>query len=121
MFVFLPFMAFLMKAAYPLSRRYYVEHLLFLVHFHAFFYLLLTFNLLAEWAFEGTELPDWPSFLLGIVTAIYVPVYLYRAMRLVYKQGRAATLLKYLLLGIAYFIGLMLVFTGTLAVTALTL
>jgi len=121
MFAFLPVMAFLMKFAYPLSGRYYVEHLLFLVHFHAFFYLLLTGNLLAEWTFEGTELPDWPSYFLGIVTLIYVPIYLYRAMRLVYKQGAGATILKYLLLGIAYFIGLTLVFASTLAITAFTL
>jgi hypothetical protein len=121
MFVFLPVMAFLMKFAYPLSGRFYVEHLLFLVHFHAFFYLLLSLNVLAGWAFEGTALPDWPAHILDFVTLIYVPLYLYRAMRLVYKQRAAATLSKYLLLGIAYFIGLLLVFTGTLAVTALTL
>lgn len=121
MFLLLPVMAFVMKLAYPLSRRYYVEHLLFLVHFHAFVYLLLTVNLLAEWAFEETVLPDWPSYALAIVTAVYVPVYLYRSMRLVYKQGAAATILKYGALGLAYLIGFLILFAGTLAVTALTL
>lgn len=121
MFVLLPVMAFVMKFAYPLSGRFYVEHLLFLVHFHAFFYLLLTINLIFEWGFEGTELPDWPSYALGIVTAIYVPVYLYRSMRLVYKQGAAATIAKYVALGFAYLAGFVILFVGTLAVTALTL
>jgi hypothetical protein len=40
--VLLPLMAFVLKALYPLSKRYYVEHLLFFVHFHAFFFLMLT-------------------------------------------------------------------------------
>jgi len=121
MFFFLPVMAVVMKLSYPLSGRYYVEHLLFLVHFHAFFYFILTLNLLAEWSFEGTTLPDWPAPLLATVTLIYVPVYLFKSMRLVYGQSRMMTLGKYALLGISYFVGLMTMFVLTLTVTALTL
>ncbi len=121
MFFFLPVMALVMKLSYPLSGRYYVEHLLFLVHFHAFFYFILTLNLLAEWTFEGTTLPDWPAPLLATVTLIYVPVYLFKSMRLVYGQSRMVTLGKYALLGISYFVGLMTMFVITLTVTALTL
>lgn len=121
MFFFLPVMALVMKLSYPLSRRYYVEHLLFLVHFHAFFYFILTLNLLAEWTFEGTTLPDWPAPVLATVTLVYVPVYLFKSMRLVYGQSRMVTLGKYALLGISYFVGLMIMFIITLTVTALTL
>lgn len=121
MFFFLPVMALVMKLSYPLSGRYYVEHLLFLVHFHAFFYFILTLNLLAEWSFEGTTLPDWPAPILATATLIYVPVYLFKSMRLVYGQSRMATLGKYALLGISYFVGLMTMFVITLTVTALTL
>jgi hypothetical protein len=121
MFFFLPVMAVVMKLSYPLSGRFYVEHLLFLVHFHAFFYFILTLNLLAEWTFEGTWLPDWPAPVLGTATLIYVPVYLFKSMRLVYGQSKMATLGKYALLGISYFVGLLIMFVITLAVTALTL
>lgn len=121
MFFFLPLMAVVMKLSYPLSGRFYVEHLLFLVHFHAFFYFILTLNLLAEWAFEGTRMPDWPAPVLATVTLIYVPVYLFKSMRLVYGQGKMATLGKYALLGISYFVGLIIMFVITLTVTALTL
>ena len=121
MFFFLPVMALVMKASYPLSGRFYVEHLLFLVHFHAFFYFILTLNLLAEWSFEGTRLPDWPAPVLATVTLIYVPVYLFKSMRLVYGQSKMVTLGKYALLGISYSIGLLIMFIITLAVTALTL
>ena len=44
--ILLPIMAFVLKALYPLSRRYYVEHLLFFVHFHAFFFLILILMIL---------------------------------------------------------------------------
>ena len=37
----LPLMALALKMLYPLSKRYYVEHLLFFLHFHAFFFLIL--------------------------------------------------------------------------------
>ncbi len=121
MFFFLPVMALVMKLSYPLSGRYYVEHLLFLVHFHAFFYFILTLNLLAEWVFEGTTLPDWPAPVLATVTLVYVPVYLFKSMRLVYGQSRMVTLGKYALLGTSYFVGLMIMFVITLTVTALTL
>lgn len=122
MFFFLPVMALVMKLAYPLSKRYYVEHLLFLVHFHAFFYFVLTLNLIVEWAFEGsTRLPDWPAPVIATLTMIYIPVYLYRAMRVVYQQSAGVTLAKYALLGVAYFIGLFLMFAVTLIVTAFTL
>ena len=42
MFVFLPLLALVMKLLYWRPKRYYVEHLLFLIHNHAFVFLLLT-------------------------------------------------------------------------------
>ena len=121
MFVFLPFMSLIMKTLYPLSRRYYVEHLLFLVHFHSFFYLLLTINIAAGWLFDGDPLPSMPSVLLNTATSIYIPVYLFRAMRVVYSQGRILTALKYVTLGLAYFISLLLMLLATVTVTAVSL
>jgi len=46
LFVLLPLMALVLKIAYPLSKRYYVEHLLFVVHYHAFVFLMLTLQVL---------------------------------------------------------------------------
>jgi len=39
MFIFLPLIAAVLSLLYIRSGRYYVEHLLFVVHFHAFFFL----------------------------------------------------------------------------------
>jgi hypothetical protein len=121
MFLFLPLMAVVMKLLYLLTGRYYVEHLLFLVHFHAFFYLLMTLVLVTGWIFDGQGLPEWPATFVSVGTAVYVPYYLYRAMRVVYGQGRTITLVKYFMLGLSYFISLLVMFSATAAITALTL
>ncbi len=121
MFIFVPLMAAVMKLLYPLSGRYYAEHLLFLVHFHAFFYLLLSANMLAGWIFDGDQLPHWPASLLNTFSAVYIPFYLFRAMRVVYEQGPLATGFKYALLGIAYFTSLLLFLASTMTFTAVTL
>lgn len=121
MFFFLPLMALVMKVLYPLSGRYYAEHLLFLVHYHAFFYIASTFVTLAWWSTDLPFVPDLPANLLTAAMAIYLPVYLFRAMRRVYGQGFLATLAKYVLLGVAYFSALTATLITVVVYTALTL
>ncbi len=48
---------------------------------------------------------DSLSTLILVVVSFYIPVYLYKAMRHVYGQGHIITLLKYLLLLVAYLTG----------------
>lgn len=121
MFLFLPLMAFVMKLAYPLSGRYYAEHLLFLVHFHSFFFIVNIALALAFWGGEAWAPDRLPLEALGVAAYIYIPVYLFRAMRLVYEQGFWATLFKYVLLGLAYLFALLTTFLGLLLYTAVTL
>ena len=90
------------------AKRYYVEHLLFVLHFHAFFFLILTLEVLFSRATSWLGLPELVRNLSVFVVSVYVPVYLYKAMRRVYEQGRAITLLKYLFLFLTYVIGLSL-------------
>ena len=121
MFFFLPLMAVVMKLLYPLSGRYYAEHLLFLVHYHAFFYIVSTIWRLAWWGTGLAGRGEGAANLLTVVFAVYLPVYLFRAMHRVYGQGFWATLVKYLLLGVAYFSALGATILALLAYTALTL
>ena len=103
--VLLPFMAFVLKGLYPLSRRYFVEHLLFFVHFHSFFFLILTLQILFSRLAGAVHLPEAIAILVVVVAAFYMPVYLYKGMRLVYGQGHLATFSKYIVLVTAYLIG----------------
>lgn len=116
--VLLPLMAFVLKALYPLSRRYYVEHLLFFVHFHAFFFLILTLQILFMRLSTIVGLPEALAILAIVVTSFYIPVYLYVAMRRVYGQGRLVTLFKYSILLIAYVLGFTATMLGAVAIAA---
>jgi hypothetical protein len=121
MFLFLPLMALVMKLAYPLSGRYYAEHLLFLVHFHSFFFLLNIAVIVFRWGGNLAAPGVLPLDVLTAAAYLYVPVYLFRAMRRVYGQGFWLTSFKYLVLGWAYFSALVVTFIGLLLYTAVTL
>lgn len=106
LFILLPLMALVLKLLYPLSRRYYVEHLLFVVHYHAFVFLVLTLEVLLGRLGSWLRAPDLPIDVITFAMSVYVPIYLYKAQRRVYEQGRLSTVLKFLLLALAYLAGL---------------
>ncbi len=117
MFVFLPALAFVMWLLYWRPRRYYVEHLLFLVHNHAFAFLGFSILIVigripgvGDWIGWG-----WAAGLL------YMLWYLYRAQRVVYGQSRGLTLAKYFFLLTTYAATATVMFLLTLLYTAMTL
>jgi hypothetical protein len=127
MFIFLPLIAAVMFVLYLGSGRYYVEHLLFFVHYHSFFFLggiaVVLLDKLSN-AFaraDGSSPLDAVQGIFAFVLFVYVPWYLYRAMRRVYGQGRVVTLLKYSLLGLGYLFFMTLTAVSLVLYTALTL
>ena len=100
MFLFLPIIAFTMKLMYWRPKRYYVEHLLFLIHNHAFVFLLLIPLVLIGRIPYVSAYQGWPWFF----AIVYMIWYVYRGMRNYYTQGRALTLAKYFTLGFSYMI-----------------
>jgi hypothetical protein len=101
MFFLLPVFALSLKLLYLRTKRLYVEHLIFLLHVHAFGFLALSPLLFLH--------PDW----LIVIVALVLPVYVVRAMRVVYKQGWLKTLVKFGLLSFLYSLLLALCFAGT--------
>jgi hypothetical protein len=120
LFILLPLMALMLKILYPLSRRYYVEHLLFVVHYHAFVFLILTLQIVFSRMIGFAGLPEALADATTFAVLIYIPVYLYKGMRRVYEQGHGFTGLKFLVLSLAYFFGLtvILVFAAVAAAFA---
>ncbi len=126
MFIFLPLIAAALAVLYVRSGRYYVEHLLFVVHFHAFFFLSGVVVLLLDRlsGFAGGPVGSGltaAQAVLGTALSFYVPAYLLRAMRRVYGQSWWKTLPKFGLLGIAYLVCMVFTVVGLLFYTALTL
>jgi hypothetical protein len=126
MFLFLPLIAAVMSVLYVRSGRYYVEHLLFVVHFHAFFFLagivILLLERLSELVAGGTaNAVGAVEGVLGAALTVYAPWYLLRAMRRVYSQSWWKTVPKFALLGFAYLVCMVFTGIGLLVYTALTL
>ena len=122
--VLLPLMAMVLKVLYPLSRRYFVEHLLFFVHFHAFFFLILILQILFA-RLAGLLGPEDSAIdsiktLILVATSFYIPVYLYKAMRHVYGQRHLVTVPKYFILSVAYVAGATLTMVGAFLVALLS-
>jgi hypothetical protein len=117
MFVFLPALAFVMWLLYWRPRRFYVEHLLFLVHNHAFVFLGFSILILIG---RIPVVGDWIGWgwALGLLYMIW---YLYRAQRVVYGQSRWLTVAKYYLLLTTYVAMAGVMFVLTLLYTAMTL
>ena len=108
MFVFLPLLAAVMMLLYWHPRHYYVEHLLFYVHNHAFVFLVILIAGLL-----GTLMPSVAT-AVGWLTTLYIAWYVYRATRVMYRQGRLRTFGKLAVLGIVYLLAasVMLGITG---------
>jgi hypothetical protein len=119
--VLLPLMALVLKALYPLSRRYYVEHLLFFVHFHAFVFLLLTLQILLTRVMALLQVPEVATSISVVASSLYIPAYVFVAMRRVYGQGRFVTFLKFILLALAYITGFSIIIATTFLIAAFSI
>jgi hypothetical protein len=115
MFVFLPLLAGIMALLYWRPRRYYVEHLLLLVHNHAFVFLAV----MLLWVLNMLLPPLAPWFRFAL--AVYFVWYMYRSMRVAYGQGGVLTVSKLLVLGFFYLLFGLFTLIVTSLYSALTL
>jgi hypothetical protein len=98
MFLFLPLLAGVMMLLYWHPRHYYVEHLLFCVHNHAFAFLAVLLAVLLS------ALLPFAAPLIGWVATLYMAWYLFRSMRVMYRQGRLRTGAKLAVLSLVYLV-----------------
>lgn len=107
MFVMVPVFALLLKLFYVFKRRLYVEHLIVALHSHAFlFFALMVLTLLgfASSAIKShVPVAGTVITLVSVAMWIWMPVYLLLMQKRVYRQGWGMTILKYWLIGSAYF------------------
>jgi hypothetical protein len=94
MFILMPLFAFLLKLIYFRQRRYYIEYLIFSIHFHCFIFVLFTLAFI-------------PDILLrvnshGPIQYLLILIYLFVALRSVFRQSRAITFLKLMVINILY-------------------
>ena len=117
MFVLLPLVALIFKFWYMFAKRFYVEHLIFALHNHAFIFISLilillaneTGTLLAEYGYLAAATGiEW----LVVAISIWIPLYMLISLRVVYQQNWVLTVGKYAVIGLSYLTLLLLVTSG---------
>lgn len=105
LFVLMPIFALMLKIAYALKRRLYMEHLIVALHSHAFLCLslLVMFLVMAVQDAMAPRLHGLFTFLQTLLW-VWMPLYLLLMQKRVYGQGWTMTVLKYCVLGICYFV-----------------
>ncbi len=86
MFTLLPFMALVMKFLYIRRKRLYIEHLIFMLHIHAFAFFAIAIDIVLTNEFANLN----PS---GVIVPLIL-VYLWVAFYKVYMQGWFRTSFK---------------------------
>lgn len=114
MFVLLPVVALLFKLWYLFAKRYYIEHLIYALHNHAFIFVSLIVILLLN-QLDSTALATRATWIDGMtdwavaIVSVWIPVYLLISLRHVYQQGWLLTLGKFSVIGVCYLSLLVLV------------
>lgn len=97
LFFFAPVMSLFFWLVYARGKWNYMEHMVFNFHLLTFVFLML-YLIIAEKSLTGT------SFIAGLFLLIIGPLYLYKALRKFYKQGRFKTILKFLFINFVFFV-----------------
>ena len=126
MFIILPIFAIFLKFFYAFSSRYYIEHLIFLLHNHAFIYMVLMLQIISGFSAEKLKELDSSIAQTGagalelVVTLLsyWMVIYVFLAMKRFYQQGWFVTIGKSFLLGFIYLIMISFGFVLTLAAGA---
>jgi len=120
LFMLLPLIALALLLLHLFSSRRYVDHLVFVLHFHTACFVLFSMEFIVSGVIQTTALPEAAAALLGLVTVTYIPVYLFRALRRVYGHGRFYTAFKWTVLLVVYLLGISLIVLMAALNTVLT-
>lgn len=120
LFVLVPVFALVLKLFYVFTPRLYMEHLIVVLHSHAFLCAILLLapgmmtlaGLVGAGSLIGTAL-SWVS----VALFIWVPIYLLLMQKRVYGQNWLLTLVKFVILGHIHFVLAMLGLLLSLAVS----
>lgn len=114
----MPALSLILKLLYIRRKKYFVEHLIFSFHYHAFaFFLLSIVLIIGNWVARDQEDDIWAFFAGGAM--IYLIGYLYVAMRRVYKQGIIKTFVKFSILNFSYIFVFISCFSLILLISAM--
>jgi hypothetical protein len=114
-----PVFAFILKILYIRQKRFYIEHLVYALNIHAFFYISIILVVLISIGLN-MWIPGTPQVLLTLLLCLLVVVQIFLSIRRVYRQSWFMSLFKFAFGGLIYLI--VIVFAvGTTAFVTLML
>jgi hypothetical protein len=112
----IPLFAFVLKFLYLRRRIFYIDHLIYALHIHSFFYtgvMLIVFATIGLDRVLPGALAGWIVALLWITFVVQI----FLSIRYVYRQGWFISALKFLFGGFVYFFVLLLALAATFFIT----
>ena len=125
MFILLPVVALIFKFWYLFAKRFYIEHLIFSLHNHAFIFVSLILILLSNLVGSSLESHGYSGAAsamgwLVVLISVWIPVYLFISLRVVYQQGWLLTQGKFAMIGLSY-VTLLMIVSSVVAVSSFVL
>jgi len=96
-----PVFAFILKILYVRQKRFYIEHLVYALNIHAFFYISVILVVLISIGLN-MWIPGTPQVLLTLLLCLLVVVQIFLSIRRVYRQGWFMSLFKFAFGGFIY-------------------
>jgi len=99
LFFFSPLFALVFWLIYSRKRANYMEHLVFIFHIFSWIFVVLLVSLIPD------KLLPTENLVASLLLMLIGPFYFYKALRNFYEQSRVITIIKFVLLNIAFLIG----------------
>jgi Protein of unknown function (DUF3667) len=112
----IPLFAFILKILYLRQKRFYIEHLVYALNIHAFFYLATILVVLASIGLHQW-IPGAPQVWLTLLLSFLVVAQVFISIRRVYRQGWFMSFFKFALGGFIYLFVIVLGVAATAFVT----
>jgi hypothetical protein len=111
----IPLFAFVLKVLYIRKGVFYIDHLIYALHIHAFAYLAVML-IVASTIGLNRLIPGFAGWFIALLWILFA-VQVFLSIRRVYKQGWFFTIFKFLVGGFIYLIVLSLALAATFLIT----
>ena len=112
----IPLFAFVLKILYIRRRIFYIDHLVYALHIHAFAYVAIMVNVLATMGLNRIAPGALAGLIIGLLWFAFA-VQIFMSIRRVYRQGWFFSIFKFFVGGFVYLIVLSTAVVITLLIT----
>jgi len=112
----IPLFALVLKILYIRRRIFYIDHLIYALHIHTFFYTAIMLIVLATMGLNRTIPGTFAGWMIALLWILFV-AQIFLSIRYVYRQGWFISTFKFFLGGFIYLIVLFLALAATFFIT----